>query len=411
MEEKKSDKISLEVMLNRVIFQQDTFQIISFTVTDLNSDLRGTNITVKGTAPTVEYGMTYKIIVKEVIDKKYGKQYELISIRTDYDMSDGNQVKKFFSFFLTGRQIDSLFQNLEDPVEVLENKDVEKLCTIKGIKQYTARKIIEAYFLNKDNSEAYIKLHDFGLTKNAIDRLVNAYGTPEMAIEKVTTNPYILIEEVKNYGWKKADAIALNSGIGPTSQFRLCAFTKYYLDKCANEDGDTWIDLQELRNAFADEIPEANDEQIRECLKTLTSTFVQNKASVKYFPVSNRICLTKHYELEQEICNELKRIKSGKNLEYNKNAFDFVKKEIEAVQGWTFEEEQIQATKLALDNQVSVITGPAGCVDCDSEFFNGKEWKKISKWTPEDKVLQYNDDGTTNLVTPERYIRFTVYYI
>jgi hypothetical protein len=85
--------------------------------------------------------------------------------------------------------------------------------------------------------------------------------------------------------------------------------------------------------------------------------------------------------------------------------FDFVKKEIEAVQGWAFEEEQIQATKLALDNQVSVITGPAGCVDCDSEFFNGREWKKISEWTPEDKVLQYNDDGTTNLVTPERYIK------
>jgi NitT/TauT family transport system ATP-binding protein len=54
--------------------------------------------------------------------------------------------------------------------------------------------------------------------------------------------------------------------------------------------------------------------------------------------------------------------------------------------------------------QFVVILGKSGCVDADTEFFNGKEWKHISDWIKGDKVLQYHSDGHANLVEPERYI-------
>lgn len=43
------------------------------------------------------------------------------------------------------------------------------------------------------------------------------------------------------------------------------------------------------------------------------------------------------------------------------------------------------------------------CVSGDTEYFNGYEWKRIDQYN-HDKVLQYNDDGTATLVTPESYI-------
>lgn len=55
--------------------------------------------------------------------------------------------------------------------------------------------------------------------------------------------------------------------------------------------------------------------------------------------------------------------------------------------------------------ELTVLSGLNACVDCDTEFFNGKEWKKISEYTIGDKVLQYNEDGTANLVYPQRYIK------
>ena len=47
-----------------------------------------------------------------------------------------------------------------------------------------------------------------------------------------------------------------------------------------------------------------------------------------------------------------------------------------------------------------------GCVDADTEYFNGTEWKPISQYIigSEEKVLQYNLNGTAELVLPNAYI-------
>lgn len=47
-----------------------------------------------------------------------------------------------------------------------------------------------------------------------------------------------------------------------------------------------------------------------------------------------------------------------------------------------------------------------GCVDADTEYFNGVEWKKISEYKQgsHEKVLQYNENGIAELVEPINYI-------
>lgn len=46
------------------------------------------------------------------------------------------------------------------------------------------------------------------------------------------------------------------------------------------------------------------------------------------------------------------------------------------------------------------------CVDNETEFFNGKEWKSLADYVEGDKVLQYNEDGTAELVNPIEYIHY-----
>ena len=55
--------------------------------------------------------------------------------------------------------------------------------------------------------------------------------------------------------------------------------------------------------------------------------------------------------------------------------------------------------------EITVIGGETGCVDADTEFFNGECWKPISQYKKGEKVLQYNADGTATLVQPLRYIK------
>lgn len=52
-----------------------------------------------------------------------------------------------------------------------------------------------------------------------------------------------------------------------------------------------------------------------------------------------------------------------------------------------------------------VFAGPPGCVDAETEFFNGTEWKSIADWNDE-SVLQFDTNtGEASLVMPERYIK------
>lgn len=52
-----------------------------------------------------------------------------------------------------------------------------------------------------------------------------------------------------------------------------------------------------------------------------------------------------------------------------------------------------------------LLYGDPGCVDKDTEFFNGTEWKNISNYKEGDKVLIYHEDGTATLEYPQRYIK------
>ena len=54
----------------------------------------------------------------------------------------------------------------------------------------------------------------------------------------------------------------------------------------------------------------------------------------------------------------------------------------------------------------NIISGKPGCVDCDTEYFNGERWVKISEYKQGDKVLQYEQDGSASLVCPEMYHKY-----
>ena len=55
---------------------------------------------------------------------------------------------------------------------------------------------------------------------------------------------------------------------------------------------------------------------------------------------------------------------------------------------------------------LTVWSGNNGCVDCDTEYFNGTRWKRISEYTEGDYVLQYNCDGIASLVLPQKYHKY-----
>ena len=393
---------------NKIIGNGD-FGIISVTVLDTLQGEPQINkwgtITLTGCMCEINDDEIYVIIGKEIENEKYGIQYQIVFMCIDVKLTNRDDQFIFLEKVLPEKQCVELFKAFENPIEILENKDIQALTSVKGIGVPTALKLIERYENSKDYSEAYVKLDRFGLTKNKIDKLVDYYGSPHIVISKIEENPYILIDEVDGIGWDTADDMALQGGLGEYSLIRTKAYVKYYLYEQANI-GNTWVDIDDLLSAVDGIIGyDLPQETLSQALREM------NESKIIWTNEDrDKVGLLRYYNLENNIAKELIRLNEAENCFKFEGWQDKIKK-LEERQKWEFTEEQIEGIQAILENQVVMIIGGAGCVDCDTEYFNGTEWKKISDYKDGDKVLQYNKNGDSELVNPLKYHKYPSEYL
>lgn len=364
MEEEIVNIIKCSISITRILFpktnivEDGDFAIISAKVLNVEEGdpclSKWGTISVKGKMCELSMIEEYNIVAKEVNDEKWGKQYEIIFIGSKIDLSNKEQQKIYLSKILTETQVDNLFKTFDNPIEILDKGDIDKLCTVKGIKGDKAEKILEKYQSTKDSYKAYVELDKYGLTKATIDKLVERYGSPDTTVNKIQENPYILIDEVEGIGWAKADNMALKGGLGEYSPFRVKAYIKYFLKEEANK-GNTWSYLDELCSAIDNVIGyDLPQDVLVESLQTL-----EQKSLLWVNEDRDIIALKRYYDLEKNISNDLIRLsKADNNFVFN-NWKEKVHK-LEERQGWNFTEEQFNGVKDILENQVIIVTGSGG---------------------------------------------------
>ena len=92
--------------------------------------------------------------------------------------------------------------------------------------------------------------------------------------------------------------------------------------------------------------------------------------------------------------------------EYYEKTFDDVKIELSdymSEEGYYLTQEQKDII-FAEEDRIK-IAALAGCVDCDTEYFNGYGWVRISDYKDGDKVLQFTNEWKAELVDPLEYIK------
>ncbi len=316
-------------------------------------DNKWNTITITGNVCEINPKETYTLIAKEINNERFGVQYQIVFIGKIYDLTDEYKQRIFLSKIITEKQVESLYLTYKNPIEVLDNGDIVALCRVKGIGASTAQHLIEKYNEAKDYSSAYVELDKFGLTPKMIKKLVNAYKSPDIVIEKINANPYLIADEVDGIGWGKADEIALNNGCGEYSIHRIKAYVEYFLRENAME-GNSYVHIDDLIDALEStigyNIPEDN---LNEAFKELA----QNK--MWYNESKTLVGLKKYYNLEKNIAKELLRIL---NADSNINCSDWERKVRlqEKKQGWKYTDEQFNAIKMTMENNVVLLSGGAG---------------------------------------------------
>lgn len=374
--------LKFECALDRIIYpkyskkvQSGDFAIFSMRITkwiDNKIDEIET-IKLKGTTCTLEYGTTYKVFCKLAETHEiYGDTYGLIYISKCIDISSKDKQKEFLKNVLNENLVEKLFDEYDDVIKLLENRDVKSLMKIKGIGNQVALRMIDEYEESKDYSSIYMELGQLGFTHTFIKKLVDFYKSPDTVIDIVKNNPYDLLR-VEGIGFKKADEVACKVGITQYDIRRIKGFLLYYLND-QGEAGRSYLNYQDLMKALYDTLGFVPEEIINATAKQM----IDNK-DVVVLDNGSKIALKKFYDLEKNIMNELFRLQIGlvKVVENDSNKVnsihdDYIPKSfnignwetitenVEEKQGFMFTDEQRAAIKLSLDNHVMALTGGAG---------------------------------------------------
>lgn len=335
-------------------------------------------IFAKGNMPTLKKENEYIFQGNLVIDKKYGARYDVEQLRLDYDMESAADQRKFFRAFLTDRQVDALMSATANPMKWLEDHDIEKLKTIKGVGDAVAERMIKRYEESKDYGRAYVELDGLGLTTAAIEKMVKRYGSVDVMVEKIKQNPYILIKEVHGYGWLKADELAQRQGLKPDSKERVLAYAQYYLDKEAEDNGNSWIKVDTLLQEVMTMCHPVTKENLFAWIKEVMGgdeSFgkyskmnrvdrykVRDEIPMLYYDNKTRsVGLFSIRLMEYDIAQNLKRLRNARSsFFYTDSDIGWAVSEAEAEQGFQYDPEQAAAIKKVLDSNVSIITGLGG---------------------------------------------------
>ena len=349
--------VKVKAEIEGIRFYRDQWGII---VCSIDKVLKGDFIgdlncmVFKGNMPEPSLGATYIIVADYIEDPKWGRQYDIKSMYSDvsFDKNDKSGKQKFLLNLFTPNQVQAMYDVYDDPFSILDSEDVEKLVQIKGCGIKTADNWIRKFKKNVNIARIFTELEDYNLTNNMIARLMNRYNSPDLVIEKVKTNPYVLVNEVDGIGWKKADDIALAGNIKPDSSIRIGAYITYYLNKCG-EEGYSWITPDQLLGAILDNLgEEIPDENITQAIQELGNKLWWNEEK-------DKIGLSKYYKIEYRVAEELIRIRNAESVIHCDNWKERIE-HLERKQGWDFTEEQMNGIETVLNNNVTVIHGLAG---------------------------------------------------
>lgn len=325
------------------------------------SDKIEAHFIAKGRLPKLDLTSIYYFKGVLVEDPRFGLQYTIEEFHKVYNLK-AEETEIFLRAIYSEHRAQLLIDNFIDPLLPLKEGDINSLTAIPGIGYATAEAMIKTYQDNFETGTSYVQLAEFGLTPGMINTLQKSFKSVDTILYVLQNDPYCLIDIVDGVGWKKADAIAANSGyIELTGEKRVKAYVKFFLKECANNYGHSWVDLNYLITAVQTEMPELQIEDLLNMLRSWKEdTEDGRKAWLYYDRESNRIGLNYYRQVEERLAKQFIRLKHENAKVYSNEEIEKGIAKAEENLGFQYTEEQREAIKNCLTNGVTIISGSAG---------------------------------------------------
>lgn len=283
--------------------------------------------------------------------------------------------------------------------KILADPDV--LLKVKGIK---AKKRDTIYNSLKKNSniKLYIEIFNYfnnDITEGQADKIVKYLKEHKKKFKIIKKNPYILIEYIDGFGFKKVDKLAISSGIKPFSKERIGAAIIYVLQEMSQTKGHCYLTMDQLlrevvdlilddtnlskqtQNKFIALIDSEDEDELNKFMKKWDKEHILTEWKNNYIELveimaealisdeekglvkieDDRIFWTKFYNAEINIANIVKDYVAADVVKrISDKDIDEAILNIELFEDKKLSEEQKNAIKRSLKNRISIITGGPG---------------------------------------------------
>ena len=335
--------------IDHIIFRNENN---GYTVLGLEDD-KGEITTLTGSFSTIEAGQYIQVEGEFTRHPEYGDQF---NVKT-YEIREPEGVAAIERYLASGtikgigpalaHRLTSAFG--EDTFRVME-EEPERLASVKGISERTARFIGEQVSEKKDMRRAMMYLQSLGISPVFSAKIYAKYGTG--LFEVMAGNPYQLVEDIDGIGFKRADEIAAKVGVSTDSPFRIRSGIIYSL-MSAQTDGHMYLPADILIDRAASLL-----EVTPETVADMTDELIMESCLVENIVNGERCIYTSvNYYTELGCATALSRIQS----EEKEDPKLFKKiSGIEKAHEMELDEGQREAVFTAVRNGVSVITGGPG---------------------------------------------------
>ena len=336
--------------VEEIIYQNETN---SYTVCILSMENETT--TCVGYLPFVTIGDTLKLQGQYVTHQEYGMQFK-IEMFEKIMPEDTKSLEKYLSGGAikgigpaTAKKIIEKFDN--DTINILKFEP-EKLAKVSGITKERAITIGEEFNTKWELWQIVAFLERFGIGVNQAQKVFNELG--KNAVEKIESNPYVLIDITVGVDFKIIDKMAADLGLDAKYEARIQSGIKYGLG-LVGMNGHSCTLKQNLIE-FTKSLLGVDEESIEDNLVNLKA---KNQIIIEQREEEQWIYLFPFYKAETNVSERIKQLLEEGNL-ITINNWESKLKANETKDKTELSEKQREAIELVVENNLCIITGGPG---------------------------------------------------
>ena len=314
-------------------------------------------ITVIGYFPELIIDEIYRF-VGNIVNNNYGTQFDVKDFELVQEKDEESLIKFLSSSLFKGigkktatKIVDILGTDCIDKIV----NDMTVLDLVPGLNDQKKTLIYEVLQQNYQSQKIMHFLLKNGFGTRLATKIYKCYK--ENTLIYLQENPYRLIDEIENIGFKKADNLAINLNFDLKSPFRIQAAIRYVFEEYCFNEGYTYLTLDQLLPKV---VAFLNNHDITITEAEITDNINNLIKESKILIEENRCYLPLLYYAEVSIAEKLANLLEEEENEVCDEEVIQVINEVEKELNITYSETQFKAIEMALTKKVVVLTGGPG---------------------------------------------------